>query len=361
MINYSQQTVWFESGNLNCYSYEFYQVSRDDNLIKVEIPDEQAVRAVQTKINNVTSLDRLDDKEREYFERSNEISQCLGIEGTIKPNIYTIIISEGDRLLISSDGIHDNLIDAEIYVILRDGSNSKIVVEKLLDQAQFVSRNNLLRSKPDDMSAIVIDFPRKVEREDTLGQWEKMEAEVNEIQDALGKGVEDGIKESIIVMNLLGFKTSGYCEGHLESSERAPWIDFTVEDSTENRKKSEEAFDEAEKAQQEGASEDVLDNLYQTAHRLSDEAQRPLLEKIQELAQYLDIFYEKRQSTFEARLTLRKNTFSCRLINQGAMLQKIQVPKTRGERLALYQNEMREFTDFLKSIFFNAEKNSGTK
>lgn len=39
--------------------------------------------------------------------------------------------------------------------------------------------------------------------------WKKMTTKVNRITDRLGMPVDEGIKETVIAINLLGFKTIG--------------------------------------------------------------------------------------------------------------------------------------------------------
>lgn len=54
---------------------------------------------------------------------------------------------------------------------------------------------------------------------------------VDRVKDALGKGVDPGIRETVAVLNLLGFRTRQSCEGHVD--ERgfglpSPWVDIDL-------------------------------------------------------------------------------------------------------------------------------------
>jgi hypothetical protein len=64
-------------------------------------------------------------------------------------------------------------------------------------------------------------------------QWEMKQEEINKITDALGKEIDEGIKETVIAFNLLGIHTRQSCEGHLDEGVAAPWIDIL---SPESRK-----------------------------------------------------------------------------------------------------------------------------
>ncbi len=65
------------------------------------------------------------------------------------------VIAPGDRMLLCSDGIHDNLTDAEIETIVPCGAHT-VVARHLVQRALDRSREECLRAKKDDMSAIVI-------------------------------------------------------------------------------------------------------------------------------------------------------------------------------------------------------------
>jgi protein phosphatase len=93
-----------------------------------------------------------------YFRLRGGITQALG--GPIQPIIHTdqISISPGDRVLLCTDGIHDNLTDVEIAEILRSEARTtiaRLLVERSIERSHQ-DRHATIRSKPDDMSAIVM-------------------------------------------------------------------------------------------------------------------------------------------------------------------------------------------------------------
>jgi serine/threonine protein phosphatase PrpC len=57
--------------------------------------------------------------------------------------------------LLCSDGIHDNLTDAKIEAILRQEARAS-AARQLVQRAIDRSREECLRAKKDDMSAVVI-------------------------------------------------------------------------------------------------------------------------------------------------------------------------------------------------------------
>jgi serine/threonine protein phosphatase PrpC len=131
------------------------QITLDDNIISAEISDEGKARIIQKKLNNAVDLDTLSGQEQRFFKSRNRILQALGMEG-IKPRMYTIDIHEDDKLIVTLDGIHDNVTDNEISDILGTAQNSQEVVEGLMGAACNRSREAHLRAKADDMSVIVV-------------------------------------------------------------------------------------------------------------------------------------------------------------------------------------------------------------
>jgi hypothetical protein len=77
----------------------------------------------------------------------------------IKPHISTIDVRDGEKLIVTSDGIHDNLTDVEIAKILATSENNQQAVENLTNASRNRSREKHPRAKADDMSAIVVEFP----------------------------------------------------------------------------------------------------------------------------------------------------------------------------------------------------------
>jgi len=136
------------------------QITLDDNIVSQISENEQEARVIQQRLNNVTDLNTLSSQERMLFNRRNKISQALGIN-EIKPRIYTIEVYEGDKIAITSDGVHDNLTDEEIAQILHVTPDNRTTVENLIKASRDRNREEHPRAKADDMSAIVVDIPFK--------------------------------------------------------------------------------------------------------------------------------------------------------------------------------------------------------
>ena len=123
-------------------------------LIENEIVNEEDAR----RIDQAMRAEDLSDAEISYFRMRGGITQALG--GPIPPEIHIdeIPITIGDRILLCTDGIHDNLTDLEIEEILRKAPRNaaaRLLVEHALLRSSEERHINL-RAKPDDMTAIVL-------------------------------------------------------------------------------------------------------------------------------------------------------------------------------------------------------------
>jgi protein phosphatase len=110
------------------------------------------------RIDQAMCADQLSDTEMSYFRLRGGITQALG--GPLPPIIHSdeILVQPGDRILLCTDGIHDNLTDAEIEDILHRcprTTSARALVERSLQRSQQENKTTV-RAKPDDMSAIVM-------------------------------------------------------------------------------------------------------------------------------------------------------------------------------------------------------------
>jgi serine/threonine protein phosphatase PrpC len=133
------------------------RLTDDDGLLTKLVENQIVNERHALKIDQATQVDQLSEVEYSYFRLRGRITQALG--GPIPPHIHTdtTTIQPGDRILLCTDGIHDNLTDQEIETILRS-TPRLTVARQLVECARRRSRdyNQTIRSKPDDMSAIVM-------------------------------------------------------------------------------------------------------------------------------------------------------------------------------------------------------------
>lgn len=137
------------------------QITEDDNLTqqaakKGKITPEQA-----RKIDQCTDLGELTREERDRFERRNEITQALGVWGltrqTVEERTRIVDLRPGEKLLLCTDGVHDNLTDQEIAERLSSKLEPHKKAANLVGVAKHRSQQGMVRSKLDDITAIVIE------------------------------------------------------------------------------------------------------------------------------------------------------------------------------------------------------------
>jgi protein phosphatase len=130
----------------------------DDGLLGKLIENEIISEEDSLRIDQAMHTNDLTDSELSYFRLRGGITQALG--GPLPPEIHIdeIPIAIGDRILLCTDGIHDNLTDLEIEGILRK-SPRNTAARQLVEYALLRSREEreiTIRAKPDDMTAIVL-------------------------------------------------------------------------------------------------------------------------------------------------------------------------------------------------------------
>ena len=144
-----------------------YLLKKDAPLQRLTIDDGLLVKLIENEIVNEEDARRIDqamraedlsEAEISYFRMRGGITQALG--GPLPPEIHIdeIPIDIGDRILLCTDGIHDNLTDLEIEEILRKAPRNaaaRLLVEYALLRSRE-ERQITIRAKPDDMTAIVL-------------------------------------------------------------------------------------------------------------------------------------------------------------------------------------------------------------
>lgn len=89
-------------------------------------------------------------EEARKHPKRNVITQSIGV-GEPTPDRVSGNCQPGDRYLLCSDGLNDELTDEEIFTILHSSANSDIVTQQLVDAA-------LEKGGRDNVSVIVVDI-----------------------------------------------------------------------------------------------------------------------------------------------------------------------------------------------------------
>lgn len=181
--------------------------------------------------------------------------------------------------------------------------------------------------------------------------WQEMVARVDKITDKLEKPVDEGIKETVIVLNLLGYTTVQSCEGHTERGVSGPWVDIVpggIETLIQRRHQMIARVVEARK-QKQLEEEDIGHVL----REIDEAAREPMIQLAEKLLACLTVFYQEHQAPYDSILMFRRLDLGYRLECYGTSLQSgVPALPRHNERLPQYQEEMRAFTTFLKARYF---------
>lgn len=146
-------------GDSRAYSFRegrLRYLTLDHSLL---LKDPEQARSVQTHLGEVTELTGLSDLERKMFEKRHMLAAALGqAERPPTVALKTVKLKRGDQIILTTDGIHDNLTKSEIEsVMLHAGSPdeaAKALVHAAQDRSQELGHH--IRAKRDDMTAVVL-------------------------------------------------------------------------------------------------------------------------------------------------------------------------------------------------------------
>jgi serine/threonine protein phosphatase PrpC len=136
------------------------RLTSDDGLLAKLVENQIVNESDALRIDQAMRASQLSDTEYSYFRLRGGITQALG--GPLPPSIHVnrIDIFPGDRILLCTDGIHDNLTDEEIEHVLRTCPRTALA-RVLVEQSVLRSHEErplTIRAKPDDMSAVVLSY-----------------------------------------------------------------------------------------------------------------------------------------------------------------------------------------------------------
>lgn len=127
---------------------------------------EHAYNELDLTLSNATRLEDIPDNALPYWNTRN-LTTLLGYPDSLDHlEFFQAPITDGDIVLMTTDGIHDNLTNKQIAAIAKKFTDPKTLTKELIASAQKVAKtqkiddkgNNLgdLRSKKDDMTAAAL-------------------------------------------------------------------------------------------------------------------------------------------------------------------------------------------------------------
>ena len=150
--------VWGSVGDSRIYhltSERLQQVSICDSLVTQSLEKGWINQAKAGKIDQATNLKGFNEVEKGLFQGRNVLTQALGI-GIFQPRIGKFKVKKGESVILTCDGVTNNLTEKEIFTILKQ--SEKDPAKALVEAAAKISQGISLRAKADDMTALVIKF-----------------------------------------------------------------------------------------------------------------------------------------------------------------------------------------------------------
>jgi PPM family protein phosphatase len=106
-----------------------------------------------TLVNELVKTGQISKEDAEHHPRKNWILKALGTEQTVGVDIKTILIDDGDLLLLCSDGLYDKVSDIELKeMLLKEGLTMEEKAQSLIDLANE-------NGGEDNITLVIIDFP----------------------------------------------------------------------------------------------------------------------------------------------------------------------------------------------------------
>lgn len=131
---------------------ELIKITTDQGLVKK--------KEIQDRLDEAMNRDELTVEEEVAFRNRRIIAGCFG-NPSVKPEIVTFPLEKGDILLVTTDGVHDNLTTSEIRTILNSQHSKKAAdISRSITDASVHRSHEVenFRHKLDDMTALVIKF-----------------------------------------------------------------------------------------------------------------------------------------------------------------------------------------------------------
>ena len=150
----------------------------DDEVIIAQVGDSRAYLLHDNVLQRITrdhslvadliEQGRLTEEEARFHPQRSVITRALGSDVQMQPDIYSLRVEKGDRLILCSDGLSSMVSDESIEAILLDNEYPQEACDELVDEA-------LAAGGLDNVTVIVIDPLGEPPEEDLLDKGDFVE------------------------------------------------------------------------------------------------------------------------------------------------------------------------------------------
>ncbi|MGI6752404.1 MAG: Stp1/IreP family PP2C-type Ser/Thr phosphatase [Anaerovoracaceae bacterium] len=118
---------------------------RDSNMMQITED--------HTYVNQLVKEGKLDPLLIEDYPDKHIITRALGAEEEVIPDFFQFDVYKGDRILLCTDGLYNEVSDEEIKVLMKNALNVEVLTEELVNRAkQHGGRDNI--------TVICLEIPR---------------------------------------------------------------------------------------------------------------------------------------------------------------------------------------------------------
>ena len=131
-----------------------------DRLIVMNVGDSRAYRFRRETLTQITQdhslvaemvrRGEITDADAEFHPQRHVITRALGLDGEVEPDSFPVPIREGDRILLCSDGLTNEVDDEEIILVLARTADPQAAAEDLIARANA-------HGGADNISVVVVD------------------------------------------------------------------------------------------------------------------------------------------------------------------------------------------------------------
>ncbi len=218
-----------------------------------------------------------------------------------------------------------------------------------------------------------INNQRLEENQEKNLKLEEIRQEVENIGDRLGRPIDEGIREAVVMFKANELPTSDSCEGHVERGLPVPYVEVSAPNEPEERFIGQnEAFEKVAKKYNitvEETKTSKIDEAYWEAmkecsqneeteeYKKWNKENEKLLAKGRNL---LEKFYKERQVEPNIKLQIEEGVGNFIIHNGGEDYKPVieeerefteEEKKVRAEKVEKYRAEMKKFTKFLKDKY----------
>ena len=111
----------------------------------------QQITDDHTYVNDLVKMGAISKEEAHMHARKNVITRAIGANANNEPDCFCVQLEKGDRILLCSDGLYDEVDDESILSIVSRSGDMSACVRELVDMANENGGN-------DNISVICVDL-----------------------------------------------------------------------------------------------------------------------------------------------------------------------------------------------------------